>query len=107
MALITISGEPGCRPEEVARIAAQALGFELIGPTRLASLIKEEFASAAIPQKAYPFVMASTIARLATQAHLVAVINGGASHFRKFPGALLIHITALEAKRIGAVMVDR
>ena len=107
MALITISGDPGCRPEEVGRITAQGLAFELIGPARLANLIKEEFASAAIPDKAYPFVMASTIARLATQAHLVAVTNGGASHFRKFPGALLIHLTAPESKRIGVLMVDR
>ena len=107
MALITISGEPGCRPEEVARITAQGLGFELIGQTRLAGLIKEEFASVAVPDKAYPFVMASTVARLATQAHIVAVINGGASHFRRFPGALLVHITAPESKRIGAVMVER
>jgi cytidylate kinase len=32
MALITISGGPGCREEEVARLTAQALSFELVRP---------------------------------------------------------------------------
>jgi cytidylate kinase len=107
MALITISGEPGCRTEEVARITAQGLGFEFLSPSRLANLIREEFNSATVPDKAYAYVKASTIARLATQAHLLVVINGGAPVLRKFPGSLLVHLTAPEAKRIGAMMVDR
>jgi cytidylate kinase len=107
MALITISGEPGCRSEEVARITAQGLGFEFLSQNRLASLIREEFSSAGVPDKAYPYVMASTIARLATQAHLVVDVNGGAALFRKFPGSLLVHLTAPEVKRTGTLMVDR
>lgn len=107
MALITISGDPGCRTEEVARITAQGLGFEFLSLSRLGNLIREEFNSAAVPDKAFGYVMASTIARLATQAHLLVVINGGAPVLRKFPGSLLVHLTAPEAKRIGAVMLDR
>src|SRR5437763_1113673 len=55
MALIAISGHPGCRFEEVARFSAQRLGFELLTQARIRSLTREEFGeSAVIPDKAYP-----------------------------------------------------
>ena len=43
MALIAVSGHPGCRFEEVARLAAQRLGFELLTQSRIAPLTSEEF----------------------------------------------------------------
>jgi len=43
MALIAVSGHPGCRFEEVARFSAQRLGFELLTQSRVGSLASEEF----------------------------------------------------------------
>jgi len=43
MGLVTISGQPGCRTEEVARITAHRLGFELVTESRLTALLPEEF----------------------------------------------------------------
>ena len=58
MALITISGQPGCRTEEVVRITAQRLGWELITQTKLRRLIQDEFGeSSVIPERAYPFLV--------------------------------------------------
>ena len=68
MALIAVSGHPGCRYEEVARIAAQRLGFELLTQSRVQALAGEEFgADAQIPDKAYPSLVTSILARLATE----------------------------------------
>ena len=41
MALIAVSGHPGCRYEEVARISALRLGFELLTQARIATLTSE------------------------------------------------------------------
>ena len=72
MALIAVSGHPGCRFEEVARFTAHRLDFELLTQARLRALAAEEFGEAAqIPDKAYTSVVTSLLARLATQHHLV------------------------------------
>ena len=109
MALITISGQPGCRTEEVARITAQRLGWELIAQGRLRRMIDEEFGEAtSIPDRAYPLVVLSIMARLAREHHLVATASSVDSLSpRQFPALLRIRITAPESWRIGALMVDR
>ena len=43
MALIAVSGHPGCRFDEVARITAQRLKFELLTQSQVRNLIEEEF----------------------------------------------------------------
>jgi hypothetical protein len=64
MALIAVSGHPGCRFEEVARIAAQRLKFELLTQARIQLLIREEFgADRTIPDKAYTSLVTSILAR--------------------------------------------
>ena len=109
MALITISGQPGCRTEEVARIAAKRLGWELITQTRLRRLIQEEFGeSSVIPERAYPSLVLSIIARLAKEHHLIAAASGTDSFSpRQFPALLRVRIVAPETWRVGALMVDR
>ena len=78
MALIAVSGHPGCRFEEVARFCAQRLGFELLTQSRVAALAGEEFgADTKLPDKAYPSLVTSILARLATQHHLVFCAAGG------------------------------
>jgi len=107
MALIAVSGHPGCRFEEVARIAAQRLGFELLTQSRLRVLIEQDFgANAQIPDKAYPSLVTSILGRLATEAHVVYCAVGGELQARNFAGMLRVHVVAPENIRIGNLMLD-
>lgn len=108
MGLITITGAPGSRHEEAARLVAQRLGFELISELRLAALIEEEFgALASLPEKAWPELMTSVLARLATEHHLVVCAEGAEWLFEQFPGLLRVQVVAPEARRIGVLMIER
>jgi len=107
MALIAISGHPGCRFEEVARFTAQRLSFELLTQARIRSLTREEFGeSARIPDKAYTSLVTSILARLATEHHIVYCAVGGEVQARHFPGMLRVHVVAPENIRIGNLMLD-
>jgi hypothetical protein len=107
MALIAVSGHPGCRFEEVARLSAHRLGFDLLTQSRIAGLIEAEFgAGAKIPDKAYPSLVTSILARLATDHHLVYCAVGGEVQARHFPGMLRVHVVAPENVRIGNLMLD-
>jgi cytidylate kinase len=46
MAFIAVSGEPGCRHEEVARMAAERLGCELVTEAILDQMIAVQFGEA-------------------------------------------------------------
>ena len=106
MALIAVSGHPGCRFEEVARFTAQRLGFELLTQSRLETLAAEEFGAATkIPDKAYTSIVTSLLARLATQHHIVFCAVGGELQSRHFPGMLRVHVVAPENVRIGNLML--
>jgi len=97
MGLISVSGAPGSRHQEAARLIAQRLGFELVSETRLWSLIEEEFGpNAQLPEKALPEVVTSIIARMATQRHLVVSAEGAELLFREFPGRLRVQVVAPE-----------
>ncbi|PWU08408.1 MAG: hypothetical protein C5B51_07955 [Terriglobia bacterium] len=107
MALIAVSGHPGCRFEEVARLTAQRLGFELVTQSRIHALAEAEFGAAAgVPDKAYPSLATSVLAHLATEHHLVYCALGGELQARHFPGALRVHVVAPESVRVGNLMVD-
>ncbi len=107
MALISISGEPGCRTEEVARLSAQRLGFELVTQTRLDSLLAQEFgAETEISDKATRPALLSVLARLATEHHLVVCARGVEHVFANFLGVLRVEIVAPESRRIGMFMLD-
>src|SRR6516225_1445752 len=107
MALIAVSGHCGCRDEEVARIAAQRLDFELLTQARVQALAGEEFGAApAITHKAYSSLVTAVLARLATEHHIVYCASGGELQARHFPGMLRVHIAAPETVRIGNVMLD-
>ena len=107
MGLITVSGEPGCRQDEIARLAAQRLGFDLVTESRLRAMIAGEFgAESVIPDKAYPHVLASMLGRLATQHHLVVVCPGAGLLFRNFPGVLRVHVLDSSARRVGNLMME-
>jgi cytidylate kinase len=107
MALIAVSGHPGCRYEELARIAAHRLGFELLTQSRIRAHTDEEFgAGAQIRDKAYPILVTSILARLATEHHIVYCAVGGELQARNFPGMLRVHVVAPENVRIGNLMLD-
>jgi hypothetical protein len=107
MALVAVSGHPGCRYEEVARIAAQQLQFESIDQSRLLKLASEEFGEGTqIPPKAWPSLATSILAHLATGHHIVYCASGGELQARYFPGLLRVHVVAPENVRIGNLMLD-
>ncbi|RPI11830.1 MAG: hypothetical protein EHM65_06675 [Acidobacteriales bacterium] len=108
MALITISGEPGCHEDEVARLAAQRLGYELVDESSLPRLIAQEFgAQTQITAKAFRPALLSIVARLATEHHLVVCASGVEHLFKNFLGVLRVRIVAPESRRIGMLMLDR
>lgn len=107
MALITLSGAPGCRTEEIARICAQRLRFELITESRLGAMMDAEFgASFPIPDRAYRHVVASMLSRLAVDHHVVAAAHGSEVLFKHLPATLRVQITAPESRRAGSLMID-
>ena len=107
MALITISGQPGCHEEEVARLTAQRLGFELITQSRIDALIEREFgAGEPIPDRAYLYVVLSMLGRLAAGHNLVVCAPGSETMARSFPMPLRVHVVAPESYRVGNLMLD-
>jgi hypothetical protein len=70
MAFICVSGEVACRHEELARMAAQRLGCELVPDSRLLDMIASEFGeSRGIPDKAWPHLATSILAKLGCEHH--------------------------------------
>ena len=107
MGLIAVSGQPGCRFEEVARITAQRLGFEVVTAARITALVESEFAPlGTVPDKAYLDLVASIVARLATSHHLVLCGDGLELLYKQLPGMLRVHIVAPDSVRVGNVMLD-
>src|ERR1700756_4735671 len=107
MALLTISGEPGSRFEEVAHGAAQLLGFELVTEARLAPWIAEEFGSTEVPDRAWRAAVVSILARMAREHPLVVAAAGAESLFPALPYILRAGIVAPQPRRVGNVMLDQ
>jgi len=119
MAFITVSGDPASRFEELARIAAQRLNCELVTDARLLDTIASEFGASGsgasspsalpngVPDKAWPHLATSILAKLAVDRHLVICTSGSELLFRNLPGVLRAHIAAPESRRIGNLMIDR
>jgi cytidylate kinase len=108
MGFISISGEPGCRHEELARMMAQRLQCELITDSKLSETMSSEFGSGTeIPDKAWPHLATSILARAGTQHHLVMVSVGSEFLLQNIPGVLRAHVIAPESRRVGSLMLDR
>ncbi|MGH9658780.1 MAG: cytidylate kinase family protein [Bryobacteraceae bacterium] len=107
MGLIIVSGQAGCRYEEVARIAAQRLSFELVTDSHISGAIEREFGGTRISDRAWADVVASIVAQLATTRHLLVTADGVESMLKSFPGLLRVHVVAPDAVRIGNLMIDR
>ncbi len=108
MAVITVTGEPGCRAEEVARLTAQRLRFELVSEVALRKLMHEEFGPEfTIPDKAWGHALTSILARAATEHNLVVSAPGAEFLVEEFPSKLRARVVAPESRRVGMLMLDR
>jgi cytidylate kinase len=107
MAIISVSGDPGCAHEDLARAIAQLAGCELVTRRGLEETIAADFGNQEIPDRAWPPLLRSAIGRLAVDHHVVYSVEGGERLFHGFPGVLRVLLIAPPARRIGAVMVDR
>jgi len=106
MALLTISGDPASRWEEVARGAARFLEFELVTESRLAQWLTEEFGEIPIPARAWPSAAVAVLARLAREHPLLIALDGSEQLFLPAPWLLRARIATIEPHRIGNLMLD-
>lgn len=107
MAVVTVSGQPGCRTREVAQLAAQRLGFTHLSAERLDTLLAEEFGPVQeAASRTWPDMAASILLRLATESHLVVGVDGAEQLFRGFRGLLRVRVVAPLSRRIGNIMLD-
>lgn len=107
MAFLTVSGEPGCRIDEVARLAAQRLGYELVTEARLRELIATEFGSEGnLPDKAWAPVVTSLLAHLGVEHPLVVCVPGAELLLQDAAGVLRLNVVASEPRRVGMLMLD-
>jgi hypothetical protein len=107
MAMLTISGEPASRWEEVAHGAAQLLQFELVTEARLAQWMTDEFGKVAVPDRAWRPAVVSILTRMAVEHHLVVALTGSEALFGALPMLLRAGVVAPEARRTGNVMLDQ
>src|SRR5712664_1347487 len=106
MALLTISGDPASRWEEVAHGAAQLLGFELVTASRLAKWLTGEFGDPPVPARAWRPATVTVLARLAKENHLVIALEDAERLFRPMPLLWRARIIAPDDQRVGNVMLD-
>jgi len=108
MGFISVSGEPGCRHDELARMTAQRLRCELITDSKLCETIAAEFGGVTeIPDKAWPHLVTAILAKAGSQQNLVIDSMGSEFLLRNIPGVLRVHVTGPESRRVGNVMLDR
>jgi hypothetical protein len=107
MAILTISGAPASRFEEVAHGTSRLLAFELVTESRLSQWMSQEFGETPVPDRAWRAAAVSILARLAAEHHLVMCLSGAESLFPPSPFTLRAGIVASEARRIGNVMLDQ
>ena len=107
MALLTISGEPASRWEEVAHGAARLLNFELVTESRLEQWMSEEFGDAVITDRAWRPAVTSILARMAVEHHLVIGLPDAEALFGPMPLVWRAGVVAPESRRVGNVMLDQ
>jgi hypothetical protein len=108
MAFIAISGEPGCRHEELAQIAAQRLECELLTESGLDRMIVTQFGeSSRVPDQAWRAVAAYVLAGLGLDhSHLVVCCAGAEMLGRDLPSVFRFHVVAPESIRLANLSSD-
>jgi cytidylate kinase len=105
MAFITVSGETGCRTEELARAIAHRLQFELIAESKIDALVADEFGGP-VPDRAWTAAVTSIVARLGAEHDLVIAATGSEELLPKVAGVLRVNVVARTASRSGNLMLD-
>jgi cytidylate kinase len=106
MAIVAITGDPGCRPEEAGAAVARDLNFEFIDEARLQRLFADEFPSTEISPRAWAAAAGSVIASLATTHHIVLAVPCAEKLASAYAASLRVHLTASLNRRIGNVMLS-
>lgn len=107
MAVVTVSGEPGCRTREVAQLAAQRLGFTHVSAERVDAMLEEEFGEGASQDpRSWADMAASLLLRAAVSGHLVIGVDGAERVFGHYPALFRVRVVAPKARRIGNLMLD-
>jgi hypothetical protein len=89
-------------------MTTQRLECELVTDSNLTDTMASEFGSqSGIPDKAWPHLATSILAKLGTQHHVVISSTGSELLLRNMPGVLRVHVVAPESRRLGNVMLDR
>ncbi len=89
-------------------MATQRLGCELVTDARLVETIASEFgAPNGIPDKAWPHLATSILAKLGARHHLAISSTGSELLLPNMAGVLRVHVVAPESRRLGNLMVDR
>jgi hypothetical protein len=107
MAFIAISGEPGCRHEELAQMAAERLECQLVTEAGLEQRIATQFGESNIPDRAWAAAAASILAGLGLdEPHIVVCCAGAEMLSQDLPGMFRLHVVAPESIRLGTLIAD-
>jgi Cytidylate kinase-like family len=105
MAFIAISGEPGCRHQELARMVADRLECQLVTGSGLDQMIAGQFGESNIPDRAWGAAAASVLATQGLEyPHVVVCCPGAGMLSRDLPGVLRVHVVAPESLRLGTLI---
>jgi len=100
MAFIAISGEPGCRQEELARLVAQRLECLLVTEPALEKQVAQEFGES-VPDRAWPWAAAFVLMREAD-----LVVCGHWVEMLRLPGISCFRLAAPESLRLRNLMSE-
>src|ERR1700727_1530608 len=108
MAFIAVSGEPGCRHEELARLAAQRLQCELVSESNLRKMMAAQFGeSSRMPERAWRPLATSVLASVGLDhRHLVLCCADAELLVRDLPGVFRFHVVAPESVRLDNLVAD-
>ena len=108
MAVITVSGEPGCRTGEVARLVAQQLRLRACQRTRGSTRCSTRSSAPAARvsgSRPGPTMAASILLRLATDTTWWSGVDGAENLFRNFPGLLRVRVVAPRNRGASATLM--
>ena len=107
MSILSISGEPGCRPEDLARLLAPRLSYELLISGGLEQILGDSRKhNEELPDRAWPLLAADVLIRRAAHGGVIYCLPGGQFLLRGLPDVFRVHLVAPESSRIGAYMAD-
>lgn len=108
MAMLCVSGEIGCPAEELGKLSARRFGCEFVNEAALQKRIEAENPGRMdSPEGAWPYLAAAVLVQLAARGNVVFVLPGGQFLLRTLAGLFRVHLTAPEAARVGAILLER